>query len=291
MSRRLLPFLFLFGVCGADELSGPGRKTLVAEEWGTIFCQETCAVRGDSAQRQFRITTDKGPISLSRTSNGWVVQASNQNIRLLHQQSQGNPRLLVTFNGSRYWFDRSPNEFCWNFPSGKTFFHLREGEVRSGIGKEGAFKIHKHSGADAYKIESEAGESEVILGRKRSKGTVSYVLVQQSGEDLSRHPLLCRGVVFDNGPVGVFIRMPRNPVLQALDWKQVQTVGSTFPYPEPKEPVGSQPATDPLQAVEAPRNEDPLHLQRKPFEKDRSMFDPSIQAPWSDQNWSQPAPR
>jgi hypothetical protein len=267
-------------LAGADELSGPGRKTLIQEDWGTIFCQDTCVVKRDASGNHYRLETDKGLAVASRNGDGWVVQAPNQNIRVLRRQlADGSEQMWVQFNGNRYAFERQPQQYTWMFPTGKTFFTLFGGEVRSGLGKDGTWKLHKHPGGAAYQIQGETGDTEVVLGKRKKKGAdADYVLIQQSGEDLSKHPHLVRGVVFDNGPIGIYVRMPKTPVLQALDWTQVETVTSTVPFPEPKLPPVVD-RRDPLQAVEAARNEDPLRMKRKPFEKDRSMFDPSVTLP------------
>jgi hypothetical protein len=289
MKRTLFAFLFLAaGAAGADDLSGPGRKTLVSADWGTIFCQEGCQVKMDPSGRQYRLSTEKGPAVLMRNGDSWVLQAVNQNIIVRQQSSyNGNEQLLVSFNGERFWFDRTPTEYSWRFPTGKTFFTLREGEVRGALGQAGSFSIHKHTGGASYQVKSDAGESEVLLGRKKRKPSgYNYQVVKQSGEELSKHPLLVRGVVFDNGPIGVYIRLPRTPLAEALPWQQVETVVSSRPFPEPKV-VDTTVTPDPLEAVVAPRDEDPLGLKRKPFQKDRSMFDPTLQEPWNVNTWSQ----
>src|SRR5687767_10767720 len=103
MKRTLSLCLLLVSAAAADELSGPGRKTLVAEDWGTIFCQESCPVKVDSFQHHFRVTTDKGPMVLAKTREGWLLQAVNQNINVRQQASlNGNMHMLVQFNGQRY---------------------------------------------------------------------------------------------------------------------------------------------------------------------------------------------
>lgn len=260
----------------ADELSGPGRKTLVNEPWGTVYCQESCTSRSDQfGQRQY-VVSDKGNISLSKTVDGWLVQAPNQNLRLRRQLNlDGSERIMVTFNSATYVFETKSNDYSWIFPGDRVFFSLREGELRSALGNEGAYKMHKKSGGVAYNIESEAGESQVLLGRKKyTKFPGShYVIVRQEGEDLARHPYLVHGVIFDNGPVGMFIKMPRNPVLDALDFTFVKSVASKVPYPEAKV-VEIRDKRDPLQAIETPANEDPLGLKRNEGPK-RDMKNPA----------------
>jgi hypothetical protein len=268
----LLPTLGL-----ADEFSGPGRKTLVNEEWGTIFCEEACSVRSDASGRTQRLTTSQGPISLSQAADGWLVQAPNQNLRLRRYEGMdGSRRLLVTFNSATYVFETKQNDHLWIFPGQRVFFTLREGELRGALGPEGAYKMHKKSGGVAYEIDSEVGQSQVLLGRKKlTKKTFRYVVVRQSGEELGRHPYMVKGVIFDNGPVGMFIKMPRNPVLDALDWNLVKAFPSAVPYPEFK--VVERPAKerDPLQAVEASPDEDPNGLKRIKAEKYRDMKNPA----------------
>ena len=262
---------------GADEFSGPGRKTIVNEDWGTIYCQESCSVRADSLGRTFRVTTDKGPISLSRCNDGWLVQAPNQNLRLRKTENfDGSRRLLVTFNSSKYLFEKKLNDYMWNFPGNKVYFTLREGELRAAIGPEGTFKMHKKKGGVAYDIDSEAGQSEVLLGRKKlSNHKYRYVVVRQSGEELARHPYMVRGVLFDNGPVGMFIKMPRNPVMDALDWTLVKAFPSSIPYPEAKVVEAPVKERDPLDAIEAGPDEDPMGLKRTKTEKYRDMKNPA----------------
>lgn len=267
----------LLGWAAADELSGPGRKTLVSEEWGTIFCQEGVRVKSDLAGRTHRLNTDKGLVSMSRSLDGWLVQAPNQNLRLRRQDGlDGSQRLLVTFNSTSYVFERRNNDYMWMFPdSQKVWFTLREGELRAALGPEGAFKMHKKTGGVAYDIDSDAGQSQVLLGRKKmGKGAgYRYVVVRQTGEELARHPYLVRGVVFENGPVGMFIKMPRNPVMDALDWSLVKAVPSTIPFPEPKV-VEQRDKRDPLQAVEGSGDEDPMGLKRIKSEQYRDMKNP-----------------
>lgn len=289
----LLAVLVSCQLAQADELSGPGRKTLVAEKWGTIFCQENLQVQSDPMGLRYRIASEQGPIALARSGEGWLLQAPNQNLVIrpdLHRLD-GLQRLFVQFNATRYTFEQKGNDYVWNFPGKRVFFTLREGEVRGALGQEGSFKMHKKSGGVAYDVESESGSSQVLLGRKKLKGpqNYKYVVVKQQGEDLKNHPYLVRGVVFDNGPVGVFIRMPKNPLLEALEWSQVEQVSSSIPYPETQAEAQTQPAVrrDPLQAIEAGRDEDPLKLKRKPFEKDRSMFDVSQPAEGDSSQWSQ----
>lgn len=261
----------------ADELSGPGRKTLVKEEWGTIFCQDTCAVRSDISGSHHWLTTDKGKISLSRSIDGWLVQSPNQNLRLRRQDGMdGSRRVMVTFNSATYVFQNKLNDYLWMFPGNRVFFTLREGEVRGALGPEGAFKMHKKSGGVAYEIDSDAGQSEVWLGRKKQgkTGGYHYVMVKQSGEELAKHPYLVRGVIFDNGPVGMFIKMPPNPVLDALDWTLVKAIPTAVPFPEVKVVEAPTKERDPLQAVEPQANEDPLGLKRSEG-KYRDMKNPA----------------
>lgn len=299
--KRLTPlFLLCLGLNStwADELSGPGRKTLVSESWGTIFCQEDLKVTKDAMGIRFRIESPKGPIALARSGEGWLLQSPNQNLVLRNEQNHldGKQRLYVQFNATRYAFERKGNDYVWNFPGKRVFFTLREGEVRGALGNDGGFTMHKKPGGIAYDIESDNGQSSVLVGRKKFKGPekkFTYTVVKQSGEDLKSHPYLVRGVLFDNGPVGVFIRMPRNPVLEALDWGQVQAITSSIPYLEDKAKEESDVpsparARDPLQAVQAGRDEDPLRMKRKPFEKDRSMFDLPQAGEGNDAQWSQP---
>ncbi len=297
--KNLTPFFLLcigLHVAGADELSGPGRRTLVSESWGTIYCQEGLKVTSDAMGIRHRIESPKGPIALARSGQGWLLQSPNQNLVLRNEQNHldGKQRLFVQFNATRYAFERKGNDYVWNFPGKRVFFTLREGEVRAALGNEGSFTMHKKPGGIAYDIESESGQSSVLVGRRKFKGPEKkfiYTVVKQSGEDLKSHPYLVRGVLFDNGPVGVFIRMPRNPVLEALDWGQVQAITSSIPYPETRdasaEATPSKPR-DPLQAVEAKRDEDPLGMKRKPFEKDRSMFDLPQPGEENSGQWSQP---
>jgi len=294
--NKLAFSLLLFAGCQlaqADELSGPGRKTLVNEEWGTIFCQENASVRTDSTGQRHRLVTDKGNISLAKTVDGWLVQAPNQNMRLRKQMNHdGSERVMVTFNSASYVFETKANDYSWIFPGDRVFFGLREGELRSALGREGAYKMLKKSGGVAYEVESEAGESQVLLGRRKyTKFPGShYVIVKKEGEELERHPYLVHGVVFDNGPVGMFLRMPRNPLLDALDFTFVRTFASTVPYPEAKVVETPVKERDPLQAVEPARNEDPLGLKRsnKPY---RDMKNPAPPDKNGDsQNWTTPAP-
>lgn len=300
LSSLALLALGLSSPTWGDEASGPGRRTLVEEPWGTIFCADSLQVRDQGDVH--RVASSKGPITVSRFGAGWMVQAPNQNLQVRPPvPGSGRDGLLVTFNASRFWFETKANEYIWNFPAGKTYFTLREGEVRGALGNDGGFTMHKHAAGISYNISSEAGESEVLVGRRQRFGKPTrYVLVKKKGEDLTHHPYLVRGVVFDNGPVGVFIRLPGNPVLAALPWNLVQKVATTIPYagesvPEagatpaettitPTGPAGDTPApaettitpeeprADPLRAVESKPNEDPLKQKRKPFEKDRSIF-------------------
>lgn len=276
-SSLLLACAATLQIAQADELSGPGRKTLVNEPWGTVFCQEACTTRSDQFGKRHYVSSDKGSISMSQTVDGWLVQAPNQNMRLRRQLNlDGSERVLVTFNSSTYVFETKANDYSWIFPGDRVFFSLREGELRSALGNEGAYKMHKKSGGVAYDIESEAGESKVLLGRKKyTKFPGShYVIVRQEGEDLARHPYLVHGVLFDNGPVGMFIKMPRNPVLDALDFSFVRSVASKVPYPEVKVVETPVKERDPLQAVETPVNEDPLGLKRNEGPK-RDMKNPA----------------
>lgn len=276
---------------GADELSGPGRKTLVSEDWGTVYCLESCKVRPDSLGQRFIITTEKGPMALQRTALGWLLQSPNQNLQVRKQFSTDNSEhLLVQFNNAAYRFQKKGNDFIWSFPEDRVFFNLREGEVRGALGPSGSFKMRKHTGGVSYGIESEAGQSEVLLGRKKKKGKFVYQVVQQTGQPLTDHPYLVRGVLFDNGPVGFFIKMPPNPVLEALEWSQLRTFANSLEFPKPKVVEAPEKPRDPLQAIEAAPDEDPLGTKRKPYSKDRSMFDvnatPSPNEP--DGQWSQP---
>lgn len=260
-----------------DELSGPGRKTLVNEPWGTVYCQENCTARSDQFGKRHYVTSEKGNISLSQTLDGWLVQAPNQNLRLRRQVNHdGSERIMVTFNSSTYVFETKANDYSWIFPGDRVFFGLREGELRSALGNEGAYKMRKKSGGVAYDIESEAGESQVLLGRKKyTKFPGShYVIVKHEGEDLARHPYLVHGVVFDNGPIGIFVKMPRNPVLDALDFSFVKSVASKVPYPEVKVVETPVKERDPLQATESPANEDPLGTKRNEGPK-RDMKNPA----------------
>jgi len=283
MKKRIFTwFLALcpFAMLGADPISGPGRRTLVDEDWGTIFCQENCTVKKDSFGRTYRLTSDQGSISMSKTLDGWMIQAPNQILRLRSQDGlNGGQRMMVTFNAATYVFERKQNDYLWIFPEDRVFFGLREGELRSALGPDGAFKMHKKSGGVAYEIESEAGQSQVLLGKKKmgagKSAAYRYVVVQQSGEELARHPYLVRGVLFDNGPVGMFIKMPKNPVMEALDWSLVKSVPSKVPYPEVKAVEASGPNKDPLQAVEARPDEDPMNLKRIKSEKYRDMKNPA----------------
>lgn len=273
----------------ADENSGPGRKTLVSEEWGTIFCQENCTVKSDPMGIRHRINSDKGPISLARSVDGWLLQAPNQNLRLrLVDGLDGGRRWVVSFNSAVYTFEQKRNDYSWRFPGDQVFFTLREGELRGALGSQGFYRMHKHNGGVSYQIESEAGTSEVLLGKKKTSGrNYRYVVVQQSGEELKRHPYLVRGVVFENGPVGIFIKMPRNPVLEALDWSQVWSVPSTVDYPAAKVVEPRPKNKDPLQAVEA--DQDPFGDKRNSFDKDRSMTDrPKDSSSSGNSTWSLP---
>ena len=277
-----------FHLAQADELSGPGRKTLINEPWGTVYCDESCTTRSDTFGKRHYVMSPKGSISLSQTVDGWLVQAPNQNLRIRRQTNlDGSDRLLVTFNSASYVFETKANDYNWIFPGDRVFFGLREGEVRSALGNEGAYKMHKKSGGVAYEIESEAGESKVLLGRKKYTKFPGfhYVIVRQEGEDLARHPYLVHGVVFDNGPVGMFVKMPRNPLLDALDFNYVRSIASKVPYPEVKVVETPTKERDPLQATEAPDNEDPLGLKRSEGPK-RDMKNPAPTDPKGHNQWN-----
>jgi hypothetical protein len=290
--QRSIAFLLgcqLLLPAAADELSGPGRKTLISEDWGTVYCLESCKVRADALSQRFVISTEKGPMALQRMATGWVLQAPNQNLQVRRQFSaDSSENLLVQFNSAAYRFQKKGKDFIWSFPEDRVFFNLREGELRGALGPSGSFKMHKHTGGVSYAIESESGQTEVLLGRKKTRGKYVYQMVKQSGQPLSEHPYLVKGVLFDNGPVGIFIKMPPNPVIDALDWTQLRTFANTVEFPQPKVVETPVKERDPLQAIEAGPDEDPLGTKRKPFEKDRSMFDVNATPSPSDGQWSQP---
>jgi len=321
--------LVLLGTAGADPRSGPGKTTLAEEPWGTVYCADGCRVTQDERGTWWRLETPQGPVSVQRRPGGWLIQASNQNLRLDDISSTPDQKeYRILFNAAQYRLQQSPTKFSWIPGEGAPIDYQIEDQGRAleGSGPQGKLSVAGDPSEGIYRISSQVGET--VLTVKAEKTEVK-------GPAPGAHPYLQRGIYLDNQVVGILINLPTQRALPCLGWELTSTISSRVPFadrsqtrqparpdplnlsPKPFEeaptieqtlnkkpgnewtyPAGSQQipseplqaiqapkgtdpfkpveapkGTDPLQAVGAPKGQDPLNLNRKPFSKDRSIFE------------------
>jgi hypothetical protein len=264
--RTLIPVLaalVLVNPVSSDQTSGPGRVTLAEEPWGTIYCAQGCRINQDATGARWLLETSRGPVSVQRRLNGWLIQAANQNLRV-DEESQGAWRFH--FNASKYRLEKSPNRVLWSDPASQTLqYNLEEGgRSLECEGFQGRISIVENEAGDTFQIDSTAGQTRVTIKNQQ---------VEARGISLSQHPYLLPGVLLDNEVVGVYIKLPGARALAGLGWEQAPKIASQVPFA--------------VRIPAQPRRPDPLNLAPKPFETAPTLEETLQQKPAND--WTFPS--
>lgn len=268
-SLVLLIALLLAGPAAADDLSGPGRRTLLAGPAGIVFCEGDLPIQSHGDSGRITVLTPSGPIQVVPQAENLIIQYPDQSLRMRRTVADRETELLVQFGGKNYRFFDRKREWEWRFPEEQAFFTVSSGSLRQVIGDKGMLKVSSRPSTGLYHVVSEAGESDYRLaGKPASIETVE-------GEGPDKHVYLTRGVIFQEGPVGLFVPLRGGALVAALDWSCVRRFEAPLPGPKERLPEAA-PQPDPLvappsewrsQALEAdttPVGEDPMNLNLKP---------------------------
>lgn len=270
---RQTALILVFFLCSlaaqADQKSGPGKRTLAETSWGTVFCNEGSTVVPGPRAGRFTVETPSGKIGVVADGDDVIVQYPDRDLRLRYRHDGPQSELLVQFDLKNYRFLREKKELIWKFPQEEAFFRFRGTRISDVLGDRGILKVRRRVPKGLYRVFSEAGESELqVSGDQRSLEVVE-------GELPERHFYLRRGVVFSQGPVGVFVSLPGGELFEALDWSTALRIETQMP--EPKQPQqAAEPERDPLKANKPDWHSpvtntqptdpslDPLNLKHKP---------------------------
>lgn len=235
---RLLAVLIclLTGFAWAE--SPPGTTVLEELPWGTLFVDST-AERSSYSPGRHRIKTPVGDVRAVVTDGDVVVQYPNRDLRVRHRVDGDSGELLVQFQSKNYRFKRKGKyELSWHLPGEEIFFRYRGPRIYDALGDASLLKVRRRKEKGLYWVTSDRGQSEVQV-----QGS-GLTLVE--GEAPASHPYLMRGMVFRQGPVGIFVRLPGGELFEALDWTSARSVVAQMPPPKEK-PI-EEPEVDPLKA-------------------------------------------
>ena len=298
--------LTMGAIAGADPMSGPGRQTLLQQTWGTIFAEEKASVHVDPEQRQFRIEGSQGGVLINRTPTGWNLIGPRHSLRLEIVPESGGHQLTVRMGGRRYQLISSQQQLSYEEAGKRWIYHI-EGDTSMGVeGSQGALSIASPK-EEVFQVISSAGHSEVERngnwlnvegpGLKSHPYIFRAILFEVDGVGLNFKlpggpllPQLSWDYTYTVRPAESAARGEEAPVyLKPADAPPesdpLQFKGSPFqnqPNLEDtlKKPTGSgwqypagaqQEPREPMQAIQAPKGQDPLGIKRKPFERPKTM--------------------
>jgi hypothetical protein len=206
-----LAFLVVAGTSVADERSGPGRRTIVREGWGTVFFAPK-QVQGDyeltmnEDGNRYTFKSDKGTV---------LIEENTEDVKLTYPDFEASvefePESLVLKWGDHvHRFHRDGKTMTYTGPQGKVEFVREERELTI-TGPSGTVTLADLDGE--YLVKSPVGETRV-------KTLPSGFRV--SGVRLTEHPYIRRGALFSHNGVGVYIELalldPKNPLFRLLEW-------------------------------------------------------------------------
>ena len=198
---------------GADEVSGPGRITLVDEAWGTVYY-----VPSQLVTYRYTRNTETGEREMS--SNHGKVKIFEAGIGAYHvvgpkhklDVEGSSSEVKVTFDQKAFTFSHSPAGLKIVTPKG-TYNYTNVGEDITAVGPFGKTMIRNKNGH--YLVNS-------------PKGEYSYTPLDGGGFEvkggpLMSHPGLYRGACFTIDGVGVFIDFrkmdPDNALFRFLEFQ------------------------------------------------------------------------
>ncbi len=229
-------FSLLTALAWAD--SPPGTVVLEELPWGTVFV-DAAAERSSYSPGRHRVKTEVGDVRVVLKDSDVVVQYPNRDLRVRHRVDGDKAELLVQFQEKNYRFKRNGKyELSWHLPGEEIFFRYRGTRIYDALGDASLLKVRRRKDKSLYWVISDRGQSEVQVAAK------GVTLVE--GEIPSVHPHLMRGMVFRQGPVGIYVPLPGGELFEALDWSTARSVVAQMPPPKEK-PV-EEPEVDPLRA-------------------------------------------
>lgn len=261
--------LFLGLPAGADDLSGPGNRTLMVSQWGRVFCSEGSKV----TEQGERMTVDSpsGPIQIVPSGDDLIIQYPDQALRLRTQDQE----LLVQFQQQNYRIVKAQRGWEWHFPGESAYFQVHTGSVMDVVGDQGILSVRRRVKEDLYAVRSEAGESLYRIVSTPDGKVLRRTLETVEGEPPERHLYLTKALVFQEGPVGIVLPVEAGPLASALGWTAVRRFEA--PLPPPRQTVKRAPdEPDPLKAnlggpvtkaTEVDPSTDPMNVNLNPAPK------------------------
>lgn len=216
----ILSILLLGGPTFADERSGPERRTILREAWGTVFFNPH-QVQGD-----FELTTNSsGDRHTFKSGQGTVqIEENEEDVKLIFPDLQANvdfepDSLRITWGESVHSFSRSGEKMTYSGPQGELNF-VRSAQKLTITGPRGVVEM-KHL-PQAYEVTSPVGKTRVDLLPNGFR---------VSGPRLVEHPYLRRGALFSHNGVGIYVELalldPKSPLFPLLEWANLVELEST----------------------------------------------------------------
>jgi hypothetical protein len=223
MKNLLLACVFLLtlaAVTVADEHSGPGRRTIVREGWGTVFFAPK-QVKGDY---EFSMNEDGDRYVFTTEQGEVVITEDAEDITLTYPDFSAavdfEPEFLqITWGEAIHRFQREGSTMTYSGPQGEVVFTRGPKELTI-TGPRGDVALRDLEGE--YTVESAAGKT-------RFETLPSGFRV--SGVRLTEHPYLRRGALFSHKGVGIYVELalldPKNPLFRLLEWDTLIELEST----------------------------------------------------------------
>ncbi|MCA9796239.1 MAG: hypothetical protein KC910_30740, partial [Candidatus Eremiobacteraeota bacterium] len=233
---RYLALFLIF--CSGFAWAEPGNRTLVKTSWGEVFCDGGLEVTSKNPGR-FTVTTPSGPINVVADGSEVLIQYPDQALRVRLSDTMEGHQVLVQFQNKNYRILHQNRQVKWTFPDDEVFFRLRAGKVYDVLGNQGFLRIRRQGPPGNYRVVSDIGESQFEV--------VPTGVTTHEGEPPESHPYLTRGVIFQEGPVGLAVYLPQGNLTGALSWTGARRYEA--PLPEPKQPPAPpEEPVDPLKA-------------------------------------------
>jgi hypothetical protein len=211
----LLALLIVASPSVADDRSGPGRRTILREGWGTVFFAPE-QVKGDY---ELTINEDGDRYSFKSDQGLVEIEENQEDVKIHYPDLEASVEfepesLVVTWGDDVHRFERDGPKMTYKGPQGQVEFVRGEGEMTI-TGPRGTVTLSDREGE--YLVKSPAGET---------RFTTLPSGFRISGVRLSEHPYLRRGALFSHDGVGVYVELalldPKNPLFRFLDWGTIE---------------------------------------------------------------------
>lgn len=204
LSSALL--LMMLQTSWADEFSGPGRYTLVREDWGTVFIDPSrfdgdYQIKMDKTGERYLLQRSTGEVVIEEQANDLKIFFPDLKVKVDKEPGH----LNIQWGNKTYHLSRADHKMVFRGPSTEVTY-TRVGDGLQIEGPQG--KLTATGSEGTYLVESSAGTTrlQVLPDGLRVEGV-----------RLSEHPYLRRRAVFLHQGVGL-----------AVDWRVLDTRSPLF---------------------------------------------------------------